>query len=179
MNAAFLLMSSAALAGADVAPPPAPAPAVISSGAGCSNCGAPAVAPCGDCGKAKIGLLDKLKARLGGLGKKSHDCGCAPAPAPCDPCATAAARPNLLERLKGRLGHKKCHTCGPVCDPCGGAATVLSSPPVTGAPPAVANPSAPKEMPKPKDAAPPKGGVLAPVPPITGASGLADANSPY
>lgn len=199
MNAAFLLMSSVALTGADVAPAaPAPAPVVISSGAGCSNCGAPAVAaaPCGDCGKTKIGLLDKIKGRFAGIGKKSHDCGCAPvvvaAPAPCDTCghAAAAPRPNLFDKLKSRMGHKKGHACGPVCDPCG-AAHLMDAPcatpgaPVT--PPTTGTPTTtpPKEMPKPKDTpkeAPkdkPKGDTALPVPPVTGASGLTGAGNPY
>ncbi|HEY1188256.1 MAG TPA: hypothetical protein VGE74_11395, partial [Gemmata sp.] len=166
MNAAFLLMSTAALAGADATPPAAPAPVVISSGAGCSNCGPVVAAPCGDCGKTKIGLFDKLKARFGGLGKKSHDCGCAPAPAPapCDPCATTvAARPNLFDKLKSRFGHKKCDTCGPVCDPCGAAH--LMPAPTTATTPPVTTP--PKEMPKPKDT--PKGNTSLPVAPVTGA----------
>lgn len=197
MNAAFLLMSSAALAGADVAPTPAaPAPVVISSGAGCSNCGAPAAAaPCGDCGKTKIGLFDKLKSRLGGIGKKSHDCGCAPAPvvvaapAPCDTCGhtAAAPRPNLLDKLKSRMGHKKCDACGPVCDPCGAAHLVGATPGTPVTPPTTGTPTTnpPKEMPKPKEApkdAPkdkPKGDTALPVPPVTGASGLTGAGSPY
>ena len=104
MNAAFLIMSSAALAGADPIPPQYAPPIVYSGGAGCSTCGAPApVADC--CGKAhKVGLLDKLKARFSGFGKKSHGCGCtaepacapapvcAPAPA-CNTCSTGGAAP--------------------------------------------------------------------------------------
>ncbi|MDY3551318.1 hypothetical protein R5W24_000393 [Gemmata sp. JC717] len=195
MNAAFLLMSTAALAGADVAPPPAaPAPAVISSGAGCSNCGTP-VAPCNDCGKTKVGLLDKLKARLGGVGKKSHDCGCAPAPvpAPCNDCVTTtvAARPNLFDKLKSRMGHKKASACcGPVCDPC--AVAPLSVVPPTPTPGTTTPPSTtpPKEMPKPQEApkTQPKpkttkdeAAVPLPLPaaPVTGASGLAGAGNPY
>lgn len=163
MNAAFLLMSTAALAGADPAPAAPVAPAVISTGHGCNNCGAPATC----CEKA--GLLDKIKARIGSLKHKSHDCGCAPAPAPCHTCAKSVAdRPNLLDKLKARFGgHKSCG-CAPACDPCATAPA-----PTTG--------TAPKEMPKPKDAPKvdpkPKGNVAIPVPlpPVTGASGT----SPY
>src|SRR5262245_13648477 len=111
-------MSSAALAGADPAPPPPPpaAPIVISGGAGCNNC-APAPA-CGSGGRT--GLLDRLKSRFGGFGKKSRggDCGCPPPPscAPpcpptpqaCNPCPTSCAdRPNLLDKMKSRWGKKK------------------------------------------------------------------------
>lgn len=188
MNAAFLIMSSAALAGADPAPTtPPPAPVVV-SGAGCNNCGAPPSC----C--SKPGIFDKIKARFSGFGKKSS-CGCAPAcppapcPAPCPPvkacapppcpppcppapkcCPTSIAdRPNLLDNLKARWGSKK---SGPCCDPCG-ATTVISPPPTGGTTP-------PKEMPKPKDEKP-KGGntssVPSPFPPVSGA-GLS-SGSPY
>lgn len=170
MNAAFLLMSSAALAGADPAPAAPAAPAVISTGHGCNNCGAPATC----CEKA--GLLDKIKARLGSWKHKSHDCGCAPAPAPapCHTCAKSVAdRPNLLDKLKARWGKKSCG-CAPACDPCGAAPAV-----VTPAPGGTTTP--PKEMPKPKDPPKvdpkPKGNVAIPqpLPPVAGVSGT----SPY
>ncbi len=175
MNAAFLIMSSAALAGADPAPPahPPAAPMVV-SGAGCNNCGAPA----GCCDK-KPGLLDRIKSRLGGIGKKAHDCGCAPAPAPCAapaPCNTcgAADRPNLFDKLKSRWGSKKSN-CGPTCDPCGAAH--LTPPPATG------GTTPPTEMPKPKDEKPketPKGGNSSSIPPIPTVPPIAGAGtSPY
>ncbi len=191
MNAAFLLMSTAALAGADPAPPtPAPAPAApaVVSGSGCSNCGAPPVYT-GGCCEPKMGLLDKLKSRMGGFGKKS--CGCAPAPvscapAPCSTCSSVANRPNLFDTLKSRMGSKKhCggHTgCGPTCDTCG--ATHLMPP--TGAPvPPTGTP--PKEMPKtdaPKTEAPkemPKGGSTSSIPqPLPSVSGAGlTGTSPY
>lgn len=198
MNAAFLLMSSAALVGADTTPAPAApaAPAVISSGAGCSNCG-PVISDCG-CEK-KPGLLDRIK---GKFGKKS--CGCEPscAPPPPPPCHTCepscSKRPNLFDTLKSRWGHKK--SCGPTCDTCGvvsgcgptGCAAPLphDAHPVT---PPVTNP--PKEMPKPKDPPkdppvkpkdpikePGKGGnstsIPIPLPPVTGA-GAVNPGSPY
>ena len=149
MNAAFLLMSSAALAGADASPPPAaysPAPVVISGSGGCTNCGSAAqsysYAPAsygsaGDCGcdSKKPGLFSRLKGKFGGMGRKSSsDCGCAPACAPvyvpppstCNTCSSSAmaapaSRPGLFDRLKSRCGHSKATYCGPVCDPCGGA----------------------------------------------------------
>ena len=211
MNAAFLIMSSAALAGADPAPPlPPPAAPVVVSGAGCNNCGAPAYAPSsGDCcGSSKGGLFDRLKGRFGGggglFGKKhgKGDCGCAPACAPapcpapcaapppcntCNPCATSVAdRPNLLDTLKSRMGHKKrgkgdcgcAPACGPTCDPCG-AAHLMPAPPVGPGP--IPGPVVPpKEMPKPKDEKP-KGGNTSGIPqPFPGAGLPAGASSsPY
>jgi hypothetical protein len=197
VNAAFLLMSSAALAGAD--PMPAPAAPVVVSGAGCSNCGPPV--HYSDCGCSKPGLLDRFKARFG---KKSHDCGCAPAPcptpcpppapcpppcapAPCHTCKSAADRPNLFDTLKSRWGHKK--SCGPTCDPCGashlgGCATPLPADahPVT---PGTGTP--PKVMPKPVDPkadpkADPKGkgnSTGAPLAPTVNGAGLTAPGSPY
>lgn len=172
MNAAFLLMSSAALAGADPAPAASVAPAVISTGHGCTNCGSPATTCC-----PKTGLLDKIKARLGSWKHKSDDCGCAPAPAPaCHTCPKSVAdRPNLLDKLKARLGSKKSCGCAPACDPCATAPAHDAHP----APPGGG--TAPKEMPKPKEPPKvdpkPKGNVAipAPLPPVTGAAGT----SPY
>ncbi len=173
MTAAFLLMSSAALAGADPAPTPAaPAPAVVHSGAGCKNC---TPAPCG-CEKPN--LLDRLKAKFG---KKCHDCSSAPVPAAapvappaprnaCSPCSVAD-RPNLLDKLKSRLGQLKASHCGPVCDPCGARVA-----------PATGGTTPPKEMPKPKDEKPkPKGGTSSslPVPLPNAVGGLAVSGSPY
>lgn len=207
MNAAFLIMSSAALAGADLAPPPPPhaAPIAVNGGAGCSNCGAPAVASyggsCGDCcGGAKTGLMGHFKGRFG---KKSHDHGCAPVPSCCAPapaacCDAPCARPNLFDTLKSRWGAKHhrgsscCNTYGgsACCDPCAGGygAPVIGGPPMypPGAyvPPGTAIPpgpgtgnTPPKEMPKPKDTTKPKEkGVSIPQPlPGTTVSG----NSPY
>ena len=99
MNAAFLIMTSAALSGADPVPTPPPpaAPVVVSTGAGCSNCGT--VAP-SCCGSSRVGLFDRIKSRCGGFGKRSKNCGCAPTPccppAPCytpKPCCTPAPAP--------------------------------------------------------------------------------------
>ncbi len=193
MNAAFLLMSSAALTGADPAPAH-PAPVVISSGSGCTNCGTPAHSDCGNCGRA--GLLDRLKSRFGS--RKSHDCGCAPcapAPAPCaptcapacDPCKKSYAdRPNLFDTLRAKWGAKK--SCGPTCDPCGashlgaGCATPLPAGAAPVTPPAGGG-APPKEMPKPKDPpksdAKPKGEAGAPGAPGVNRAGLTAPNSPY
>jgi hypothetical protein len=116
---------------------------------------------------------------MGGCGHKSHDCGCAPAPAcaPAPCCTSVANRPNLFDTLKSRWGSKKhscCETsCGPTCDPCG--ANYLVAPPNTGG----SGGTPPKEMPKPKDKE--KGGNTSSIPqsqpPVSGA-GLS-GNSPY
>ncbi len=105
-----------------------------------------------------------------------------PGPAPCDPCA--GAKPNLLDKLKARWSSKKSHDCcTPACDPCGAAPAAPVTPPTTG------GTTPPKEMPKgttppketPKATTPPKGGVSIPLPlpPVTGASGLAGSSNPY
>ncbi len=171
MNTAFLILSSAALAGADPAPAPAPAPAtappVVVSGTGCSNCGVTPYAH-GGCDSCKPGLLDRIKSRMGGFGKKSHECGCGSPP----------AHTNLLDAMKARWGTK--HSgCGPTCDPCG-SGYVTAAPP-TPAPPSAPGTPPPQEMPKPKTGEKDKGGntgsIPQPVPGVTGA-GLS-AGSPY
>ncbi len=157
VNAAFLIMTSAALAGADPAPPPPPpaAPIVVSGSAGCTNCGA---ATTGCCGSSKAGLFTRLKDRFG---RKSHDCGCAPAPAPscCDTCNSGCSRPNLLDTLKARWNAKKHRNscCTPCCDPCGGAQPATTQP-GTGTTP-------PKEMPNPKGNKPKEKSVSIPLVP--------------
>lgn len=133
-------------------------------------------------------------------------CGAPAAAAPSDACC-GAAKPGILDRLKGRLGHKAKADCG--CDPCaGGPANLLDAlkgrrakhhkaadcggcDPCAAAPAAPATPAdPPKDMPKPKDPAPPKadapkggnaGAVLIPPLPVTPASGakLNGADSPY
>jgi hypothetical protein len=123
-------------------------------------------------------LFDKLKSRIGGFGKKSHGCDCAPAPAPCSTCGSSVAnRPNLFDTLKSRLGSKKHHGCGPTCDPCGAAHLIATPAPAPTTPPPAKMPgtdtSPPKTMPKVTD--PPKGN--AGTPPVTGA-GLT-GTSPY
>ena len=181
MNA-LLLMTSTFLAGADApaaAAPAAPAAAV----AGCSGCSD----ACDSCGK-KAGILDKIKARLG-----SHKCKsacepacapapkcepkCAPAPAPkcdsCDPCA--AARPNLLDKLKAKLSshkHKDCG-CAPACDGCA-AAPAAPAPSTTPAP----KPMDPKKVGSegaPGIVIPTPGALVVPSIPVTPVK----ASSPY
>ena len=161
MNAAFLLVTTAWLAGADPAPP-APLPATPAPAAT-----APAPAPaasCGTCGSCSEseGLLAKLRARLH---KDTCDT-CAPAPkyAPA-PCFTPAPKcdvcegPSLLDRIKAKMHKDECGcqgSCGSACDApslldrlkarfhkddcgCGCAAAVVPPP---------AKPAEPLKMPK-------------------------------
>ncbi len=185
MNAAFLIMSSAALAGADPTPavPAAPAAPVVVSGTGCTNCGAPAYSSA--CCGSKPSILDKIKAKFG---SRSHGCGCAPAPVvdTCNSCSTASYRPNLFDHLKARWGSKKCGpSCASTCDPCGTAVGGCASPLPPGAAPAAppGGPTTPpKEMPKETPKAKEKTGgnvssIPQPLPPVTGA-GLT-GTSPY
>jgi hypothetical protein len=201
VNAAFLIMTSATLAGADpVPPPPLPAAPVVVSGAGCSNCGAPVDMGC--CGSSKPGLFDRCKSRIGGFGKKSQGCGCAPAPTCCAPapvyapaptccapaqsCCSVANRPNLFDTIKSRCGSKRnkhgpCCTPAPCCDPCAGGAVVGAPPVYVSPPPPMGGTTVPpKEMPKPK-VEKPKGGntssVPAPLPAVPTVNGA--TGSPY
>jgi hypothetical protein len=203
VNAAFLIMSSAALTGADPVPVqhhPA-APVVVSPGAGYNPCCAPAPTCC----ESKPGLFDRFKSRFG---KKSKDC-CTPAcpppcPAPCPPpapvcnpcdtgCAPTCNRPNLLDKMKGWWGGRKNRNgpccdpcpppCAPTCDPCAGAPIpghpgYPAHPGIPGTPGTPSTP--PKEMPKPKDKVPekPKGDTSAPQPRPSGAPAVR-GTSPY
>jgi hypothetical protein len=159
VNACLILMSSAIVAGSD-----------------CGGCAAsaPACDPC-----AKVGLLDKIKARIGAIGHRSTGCcdaapACATAPAcapACDPCAKPACGSPLF---KGTLlARFKKNDCG--CDPCAkpslldrlkarfhkscdsgcdtGCSSGCGAAPATPAPAAPATP--PKDMPKPMN--PPAG----------------------
>ncbi len=118
MNAAFLLVTTAWIAGADAAAPPAkptpqPAAPVYSVGTGgCTGGGCGGCDSCGDCGCDSGhggGLFSKLKARL----HRSDDCGC--------DSGCGGHGGGLLSRFKG-FGHKNdCDTgcgCGSSCDSC-------------------------------------------------------------
>ena len=196
MNAAFLLMSSAFVAGAD-APPAAPvAAAPAAHVAPC--CAIPA--PCSD-GCARRGLFAHLK----GWGHR-HDCDACGRKHDCntcghkrDHCATPCAThhvfhgfttaahcggcdacgverhgwgsgPGLLSRLKAKFGHNGC--CEAPCGVAGGCAL----PPVPGGP-VPAAPGAPEKMPAPgkgttKD---PKGSAQV----VPGLSPVAAGTSPF
>ncbi len=142
MNAAFLLVASAWLAGGEPPPsttptPPAPqaAPAPAPYGGGSCGCGCASTCGCNE--GEKPGFFDRLRGRF----HRDHgDCGCTPAPCQCAPapvyhaapCACSSPcdtceRPSLFERLRGRFhrgGECGCgDTCGsPGCSSCGGGA---------------------------------------------------------
>jgi len=200
MNAAFLMVASAFAAGSDVQQIGwgENAPAIIQ--AGCSSCGAPAASSCdscNSCGNSKVGILDKLKARLGSHKCKAPSCDSCAAPAPtcCAPAPTCGSccptPPNLLDKLKGRFAKKSSCCAAPACDSCGSASTGCATPGPAVVVPAMP-PVTPKEMPKVKEAAP-KAGALAPAPaviptpvalpalPVVPSSGLklSGSNSPY
>jgi hypothetical protein len=134
MNTAFMLMTSAWIAGADPVP--------------CDACAAPTPA----C-TPSLGLLAKIKAKL--------HAPCDPCAAPlihkpilsCDPCS-----PGLFSKLKARLHHPvaSCAVASPCPDasPCAVAAAPAGCalPPVPGAVTPTPAVETPKEMPKPKDA---------------------------
>ena len=195
MNATFILISAACLAGAEPAPaaPAAPAPAVVASAPGCGGCDA---APsCGSSCGHHISIFDKLKARL--HCHKSSCCApapscapvCAPKPVACAPaCAPAPCAPACKPacHLNIHLFHGfTTSACG-----CGTAKIGLfdrlrarfhhsscSSPCTSGCStgPAMVAPmtpvAPPKEMPPaPKDE--PKKTTLAPIAPLTPADAV-------
>jgi hypothetical protein len=118
VNAAFLLMTTACLTGADAAPPAAPPPAAAPihsvgtggcAGGGCSSCGG--CDTCGSCGCESEGFLSKLKAKF----HRSSDCGCG--------CETESR----FSKFSGHLHQSSCGYdtgcgggCGSPCDACGG-----------------------------------------------------------
>ncbi len=208
MNAAFLLMSSTLVAGADTPPPaPAPAPAVAqpaptwpspaygvpAAAGGCSSC-APGFAPgCSDpCPCEKTGLFARLRNRGG------CDCGAPESKkkhgifhgfttsASCDSCD--GGRGGLFSRLHSHLGRGQ-GDCG--CD--GGWAGPASwggpfvggcALPPAAAPAAPAAPTeAPKPMEKPKEPAKTTGSgsarLPAPSPVTPSIPVLAGAKSPF
>lgn len=158
MNTAFLLMSTAWIAGTDPA--------------GCAGCVGPVpmAASCDSCGPSSSpGLFSRLKGKL--------SCGAAcgtplyTAPAACDSCGGSSS-PGLLAKLKGRFhrgndcGGSPCPTASPCgASPCPGDCGVpggCALPATPGyampapAPAPTPMPEAPKEMPKPKEAVPMK-----------------------
>ncbi len=131
MNAAFLLVTTAWIAGADAPPPAAPPPAAAPvysvghggcAGGGCGTCGG--CTTCGGCDSCceSEGLLSKLK----GLFHR-NDCGCG-----CD-SGCGCESEGLLSRFKHRsdcccstgcgcttgCGYTTGCGCGNSCDTCG------------------------------------------------------------
>jgi hypothetical protein len=174
VNAAYLLLTSAWLAGADAAPA-APAPAastpVVASGSCCGNSGG--CSSCADsCGCEKVKFWDKWKGKF-----HKNDCGCQPtcgcaapaptcgcaapvhhvhaapscgcAPAPSCGCDDGCGKVRLWDRMKAKF-HKdcgcesSCSTCGGGCSSCGAPAAAPTGEAVPVAPKAG---EAPKKMP--------------------------------
>ncbi len=154
MNTAFLLMSTAWIAGSDPA--------------GCAGCvgPVPVAASCDSCGTSSPGLFARLRGKL--------SCGAAcgtplyTAPAACDSCGGSSS-PGLLAKLKARFHHSKdcaapcgaapCATgdCGGGCGAAGAGVTggcALPAAPGTVMPVPAAE--SPKEMPKAKEMPTPK-----------------------
>jgi hypothetical protein len=141
VHAAILVMSSALAAGGEVVPAGwgerAPAPVAIPGGGCCAAPAAPAAACCDPCAPAgRVRLLDRLRARFA----RSSSC--------CDPCAGSSARPNLLEKIRARLGARKDSCCDAPASCCGASpcAPAPAAPVMPGGPVAP-----PKEMPSPKE----------------------------
>ena len=119
MNATFLILSSAWLAGADAAPaaPAAPVPVVMSA-AGCGGCDAP-VASCDtgcstSCGP-RMGLFSRIKAKFSCTKHSRCAPACAaPVAAPCAPAPVACA-PACGTPLIGHSLFTGFTTCGSGC----------------------------------------------------------------
>jgi hypothetical protein len=156
VNAAYLVLTTAWLAGdapaAPVAPPAAP---VVSApiGGGCGGgCGA-ATDACCDSGCGKQSLFGKLKGKF----KKRGDCGCEAAPTCCAPAPVqhndcCEHRESLFGKLKGKF-KKRGGDCG--CESscgCGGGGSGYIAPsgvPAETIPGAPRPGDAPRAMPKP------------------------------
>ena len=139
MNAAFLMLTSAWMAGADVEVTPAPVSltsGVVSTGSSCStgSCGGGCATACDDPCASKPGLFSRLKGKMS-FGHKSCDT-CAPAPAPvvvphhvhapaASTCDDGCSKPGLFSRLKGSFGKKSCGTGCETAAPCCGTAAVV------------------------------------------------------
>jgi hypothetical protein len=118
VNAAFLLVTTAWIAGADAAPPPAPAAKAAApvysvgtaGGCGAAGCGGCSSCGCDSCCESE-GFFSRLK---GHFHRSSCDCGC--------------ESEGFFSRLKGRFHHGDdcgcdtgCGSCGSTCDSgCGG-----------------------------------------------------------
>jgi hypothetical protein len=180
VNAAFLLVTSAWLAGGQTAapPPPAPmapaAPYVATAAAPSGGCGCGSTCGCNDC--EKPGFLERMRGRF----HKDKDCGCAPAttqscaPAPvyhAAPCASCGStcdsceHAGFLDRLRARFHRDNdcgCNSCGaPACSSCGAAPL----PPAKVGEPIKGPAEGPKKLPegdKPKETSSPKNLELTP-----------------
>lgn len=143
MNAAFLLVTTAWLSGADAAPDAKPA-APAHAAAPCASCG-----DCDGCGEHK--LRDKLRGWF-----KRDDCACEkPCAKPCDtgchthpkitahhdcgckPCADTCNECSFSDKFKAKLHGWFHHDCGcdSGCDSCCGAAPAKAGKPAETIPP--------------------------------------------
>jgi hypothetical protein len=123
VNAAFLLVTTAWLAGADAAPGAAPAPATVVA----APVAAPVVGSCGcgtscGCECCEEGWFARFRRRCGGMFNHHNECGCetcntcAPAPTCCAPAKTWG---NCCESGCGHAwGHRWKSSCESSCD-CG------------------------------------------------------------
>ncbi|HKI30371.1 MAG TPA: hypothetical protein VKA46_00670 [Gemmataceae bacterium] len=171
MNAAFLLMTTAWIAGADnVAMPATPAAPVYSvgtggcgpggcgpGGCGIGGCGIGACGACGGCcdtysGESE-GFFSKLKARFHHTSYET-DCGCCGGcGSPCDTCDTGHGG-GLLDKLRGLFHHSSYEAdCG-CCD--GGCGPVYGNGSVVGGPGGAISPIPSGSMPKAEPLGPPK-----------------------
>lgn len=188
MNAAFLLMSSALVTGADPQAAPAAAPpaaAVVAPAPHAAPCCA-IPAPCSDA-CARRGLFAHMR-----LWGHRDDCGCGhrdrcdrhvfhgfttagPCNTGCDPCGVErhgwGSGPGLLSRLRAKFGHRDCCDAAPCCP-----TPSCAVPPIPGGAPPVAPPVAPEKMPAPaKDKKDPKGTAQV----VPGLSPVAAGGSPF
>jgi len=118
VNAAFLLVTTAWLAGADIHPAPiaaAPVATPVYSSApagGCTSCGGGGGSTCevNTCCEQKECFLKKLLAKF-----KKDDC-CQPACPTCNTCDTGCQKECFLDKLKAKFKKNDC--CQPSCQPC-------------------------------------------------------------
>jgi hypothetical protein len=132
VNAAFLLVTTAWIAGADTAapaapttPPPAAAAPVHSVGTGgCASCGGCTSCGC-DTGCEHESLFSKLKARF-----HRGDCGCDTGCSTCDTCGGHSGG-GLREKLRGLFHRGDDCGCNTGCGTCAGCGGVISTAPGT------------------------------------------------
>lgn len=205
MNAAILLMATAATAGQPAPPPPPVVQVGHAAPAGCGDCG-PVDNGC-DVSCSRVGFFEKLKSRMH---SRKAKCGCDAAPA-CDNCAPPAPPPppppppppapaccepppcndchaprvSILDRLRAKFKKKShCDDCAapaPACEGCGAAPAPAPHPAPAGGGVAPAPTPTPTPAPMPpRPTTPPKAEVTAPgvVTPVSGPR-LTGTTNPY
>lgn len=165
MNAAFLLVTTAWLAGQAPQPPaaaPAPAPIAVAPApahiaSGCNSCGS-ACDACNDC--EKPGLFARLRDKF--RSKGCNDCcdtcntcatpvkiavPCETTCGSCGACDSCCDKPSLRDRLRGMFKRNKCDDC--CSTPCNSCGAAIAAPAPAAAP--VGEPiGAPKKVEPPK-----------------------------